>query len=88
MPNRPAACRQRGESPKAYAKRMREDAIDAELAENERKEREKRDKQEKCTHYDCTPTRWDWETGKVREMYCNDCWATKYFEDSDNEKND
>lgn len=48
--------------------------LDAEAAELARQQRE-------CCHWSCQPTEFWWSTGKVRELTCNDCGETKFFEE-------
>lgn len=38
-------------------------------------------KQSECYHWSCQPTGFWWSTGKVRELTCDECGKTKFFEE-------
>lgn len=38
--------------------------------------------QQACVHWRATPTEWWWGTGKVREMTCLECDATRCFNEN------
>lgn len=49
-----------------------------EAEEQERDER-RRAQQAECAHINGRPSQWDWETGAVLEMSCQDCGATNWI---------
>lgn len=62
----------------------RKKTVEERIAEAERLDAEAVElarRQSECDHWRCQPTEFWWSTGKVRELTCDECGKTKFFEE-------
>lgn len=64
------------------SRRKTQDQLDQEAEQADRDMADRYRLQRECSHWHARPTEWYW-SGRVREMTCQECGATRFLEDED-----